>query len=245
MKRFLALSLALSLIATVAFAASPNDFTYMTEQYPPFNFDDNGQIKGIGQDIMVEMMKKLGVSQPVKMMPWANAYQQTLNKPNTCLFSMTRTEERDPLFKWVGPLSSTTVALTAMKSKNIKITSLADVNNYKVGVVRADIGEQLLLNGGVNAENLDATAKTLINIKKLQAGRIDMISYEENVTKWEIKNNGFNPDEFETVYILKEGELFYAFHKSTPDEIVRQFQKALDDLKADGTYQKILDQYLK
>jgi len=35
------------------------------------------------------------------------------------VFSTTRTKARENLFKWVGPISTTTVGVIALKSKNI------------------------------------------------------------------------------------------------------------------------------
>ncbi len=72
-----------------------------------------------------------------------------------------------------------------------------------------------------------------------------MWGYGENVAKWEIKKNGFNPSAYETVYVLKEKELYYAFHKATSDLLIQKLQGVLDDLKEQGEYQRIMDKYLK
>ena len=122
------------------------------------------------------------------------------------------------------------------------------LSKYRLGVVRDDIGEQLLVKAGLKLEKLDrlgGTNATLLQIKKLNIDRIDAWSYEQNVAMWEIKANGFNPADYEIVYKLKEGELYYAFHKDTPDDLLKKIQYELDKLKKDGIYQKILDKYLK
>jgi polar amino acid transport system substrate-binding protein len=223
----------------------------MTENYPPFNFIDNGKLEGISVDLMVLMLKKLNYEQSrdsIRLLPWTRGYQNLLKKKNTCLFATTRIEEREKLFKWVGPISSTTISLIARKDKKIKINSVKDIMKYKIGVVRDDIGEQLLINAGIELKKLDrleSVDATLMSIKKLNKDRIEVWSYEENVAKWEIKRMGFNPDEYEIVYILKKGELYYAFHIDTPNSLIQKFQTALDELKKDGTHQKILDKYLK
>lgn len=55
----------------------------------------------------------------------------------------------------------------------------------------------------------------------------------------------------ETVWTLNEVYDYYAFHKETPDSLVRNFQNALDDIKkkpedrGKSEYEKILDKYLK
>ena len=70
------------------------------------------------------------------------------------------------------------------------------------------------------------------------------------ISNWFIKKNGYNVDDFETVYILKEADLYYAFHKDTPASLIQKFQNALDRLKIKNNqnqseYDKILNYYLK
>ena len=42
-----------------------------------------------------------------------------------------------------------------------------------------------------------------------------------------------------------ESEGYLAFSKETPDEMIRIWQGALDQLKASGRYQELFDLYLK
>lgn len=199
-------------MTSTAFARSVDDLELMTENYPPYNFMDRNGLRGISVDLMVLMLKKVNSKQTlddIKLLPWSDGYSALLNKKNTSLFAATRTEHREKLFKWVGPISSTTIALIARKDKNIKINSMEDVRKYKVGVVIDDIGKQLLVEAGIKLENLDRAGGVDVipkSIEKLNAGKIDIWSYEENVANWGIKAKGFDPDEYEAVYILEERE---------------------------------------
>lgn len=233
------------MVSAAVFAAGPNDITYMTEQYPPYNFEADGKIQGISTDVMRAIMKRLNVDRPIRMLPWANAYNRVQAIANTCLFSMTYTPERAPLFKWVGPVAYSNITLVALKKNNIRINNIEEVNKYRVGVIRSDIGEQLLLKAGVKPDHIDAVAHTIQNLKKLVAGRVKLVAYGDEPLKWEIKQNGFTPDDFQTVFRLSKGELFFAFHKNTPETIIKDFQRVLDELKSDGTYGRIVDKYLK
>jgi polar amino acid transport system substrate-binding protein len=241
----------LAAMPPLVFAQSVDDIVFMTENYPPFNFEKDGKLQGIATDLMVLILKKLDSKQTredIRLLPWARGYRLTLNQKNTCLFATTRTAEREKLFKWVGPITTTSIGLLARKERKVKIQSLADLKDYRAGVVRSDIGEQLLVNAGIPLQDLDrvgGTDATLTSITKLNKGRIDVWSYETNVAKWEIKAKGFKVEEYETVYVLKEGELYFAFHKDTPQELLQQLQNALDALKAQATYQNIIDKYLQ
>ncbi|HOD53759.1 MAG TPA: ABC transporter substrate-binding protein [Candidatus Cloacimonadota bacterium] len=245
-KTWFVLSVLGVLLFTTLNAVVLDNFVIMTEQYPPYNFEQNGLLKGIATDIMVEMFKRDGSKKTIKdiqLLPWARGYKDVQDKPNTILFAMTRSAEREKMFKWVGPISPTKIVLHAKKSKKISIKSKEDIAKYHVGAIREDIGHQLLEKAGV--KNVDLSADMISNIKKLEADRIDLWAYEENVARWELKTQGKNLADYESVYTLLSSDLYFAFHKSTPDATISQIQKYLNDMKKDGTYQKIMDKYLK
>jgi ABC-type amino acid transport substrate-binding protein len=220
-----------------------------TENYPPYNMDEKGKLTGISVDVLEAMYKKMGYKedrQSFKLTSWSRAYSMAQKKKNCMVFSTTRTAKREPLFKWVGPIIKTTVGITAPKSKNIVINNVSDLNKYKIGAVMKDIGEQLLNEKGVDKKSIKSVSgKNAIKMSynKMEKNRIDMFAYEINVAKHSAKSSGFDVNNYEVVYTLKEGELFFAFNKKTKDSIIQKWQKALDDIKADGTYDKILEKY--
>jgi polar amino acid transport system substrate-binding protein len=230
-------------------AASVDDIVFMTEQYPPYNHSEDNELKGIAVDILSLMMERtqsLLTRDDIKLLPWPRGYKRILSEPNTCLFSTTRTEERESLFKWVGPIAPNTIGLIAKKESNINITINDDLKNYKIGTIRYDIAETHLINAGIEEDSLDRVASTGPNIKKLNLGRIDLWGYGVNVAMWELKAYGLNPEDYELVYTLDDSrELFFAFNKDIPDSVIHELQTALDTIKADGEYQKILDNYLQ
>lgn len=237
----------LGLSASALFAAPLDNFRLMTEEYPPFNMKGpDGVATGIAVDVLVGMMEKVGSSkkaEDVEVLPWARAYNDVQKDPDTALFCMTRSEEREPLFAWVGPVRETRIVATALKSRGLKVDSEEDLKGLVVGVIKDDIGDNLVSNLGV--AKIDSTASNEQNIKKLLSSRIDVWVYEESVAQWQIKDLGFSPEEFETVFVLSTGDLAYAFNKNTDQAIIDELQKALDEMKADGSYQTILDKYLK
>lgn len=217
----------------------------MTEEYPPYNFSEGKEIKGVVTEIVQEIMKRTGIESELKVYPWPRAYSTTLKKPNTALFATTFSEEREPLFKWVGPVIPTKISLMAKKSKKIKLKNTEDANNYRIGVIRDDIGEQLLINSNVKELSLKRAPTPLSNVKKLAADRVDLVAYEENTAKWIMKKEGLNLADYETVHVLKEGQLYIAFNRATDDKTIVTCQKALDEIKEDGTFAKISKKYFK
>lgn len=229
-------------------AQSLDGLSLITESYPPYNYEQDGEIKGMSVDILEAVLDETGSSlskSDVRLLPWATGYDKALNEENTVLFACTRTDQREDKFKWAGPISPTKISLVAKKGSGVKIGSMNDIaeKDYTIGVVRDDVGQQLLESGGVPSDNIEVESEALLNIRKLDRGRVDAWAYEENVAMWLINSNGFNSGDFEAVHELQEGELYFAFNKQTPDSVVDAFQEALDKIVASGKYEKILNNY--
>lgn len=217
----------------------------MTEEFPPYNMEVNGKLTGFAIDILELLLQNAGSNQTREnfvILPWARSYHIVQNKPNTMLFSMYRTKEREKLFKWVGPIDSSIRGLIARKDRKIKINSLEDLNKYKIGTVKDDATDiQLKALGINNIDTISGTNSIATSIKKLDKNRIDLFGYVYEMDSWDIKN--FNPNEYELVFILKRDDLSYAFHKDTDEHIINTLQKSLDTLKDNGTVKKIISKY--
>ena len=238
------------LILTVTAYSQPKNYINMlTEHYPPYNMKIDGKLTGMSVEILNEMLKQMQSKQSigdVKLSNWSRAYTITLKKKNTMLFSTTRTKERELLFKWVGPIKNVDIGLIAPKRKNIKINNISDLNKYIIGTVSKDVGEQLLIKSGVRKKNMQyVSGENAINLsfKKMKRNRIDMFSYNTTVAFENAKDNGLDSNLYEIVYVLEKNALYFAFNLKTDDEVIEKWQKALDQIKQNGTYSKILKKY--
>lgn len=233
------------------FADKLPDIKMYTEHYPPYNMrDDDGNLFGSSVEVLQAVLKELKSTQTiqkdVKLRSWAKSYRVAQKVKNAMVFSTVRIKTREKLFKWVGPIATAKVGVIALKSKNIKINKISDFNKYKIGAVLDDVGETLLLDKGVKKQNIQyVKGEDAINISfnKMEKNRIDMFSYDLDVAFTNAKISGFDTDKYEIVYTLKVGQLYFAFNKKTDDAVIQEWQKALDRIKANGTYKKIHDKY--
>jgi polar amino acid transport system substrate-binding protein len=233
-------------------SVSAKDITYLTEQFPPYNYQENGKLQGISLDLLEKMWEKMNVSlnrSNIKLLSWTEGYQKTLNESNTVLFSTARLPERENLFKWVGPIGPLRNVLLAKEDKNISIAVPEDLKKYKIAAISDDSAVQMLLDKGAKKEDLvlEKTSKPIIEM--LQNGSIDAWAYGDNAAIWLIKKAGANAKDFKVVYMLGQIDYYFAFNKETPDYIVQSFQQAIDKVKSnkdkDGVsnYEKILSKY--
>lgn len=239
------LAATLCLFATGAWALTVDDITYMTEDYPPLNMTgEDGTPTGLAVDVLVEIIHRMGgtkTAKDIQVLPWARSYNEVQKTPNTCLFSMTVTEERLPMFKWVGPVHVLSFDAVALKSKGLKAASAADLVDLRAGVIRDDQGDNLAKEAGI--KNIDRVPSNDQNIKKLNEGRIDIWIYSISSALTLVGEMGFNPDDYESIWNLSRSDVSFAFHKDVDDELIQAMQKTLDEMKADGTHAEILKKY--
>ena len=225
-----------------------DDLLPVTENYPPLNFEQGGKVRGIAADLLGEMLRQAGSRKTradFQVWPWARAYQTSLTQKNVLIFAITRTEARENLFKWVGPIMPSKIALFAKKSRNIRIKDAAELlaSDYRIGVVRDDIGEQRLQELGVKPERLHPNTSVQAVAKMLAADRVDMWAYGTHVVLWNMKELGIPSNDYEEVYTLVESQQYYALSKDVSDTVVKKLQDALNTLKTNGKLTEILARY--
>ncbi len=242
------------ILATLLFVAfttfvNATEIKMMVDNYPPYTMEIDGELKGLSVEVLDAILKQMNSKQEIKdveILSWSDAYSTALNEKNSMVFSTTRTKSREKLFKWVGPISKTTIGLIALKDKNIIIKQILDLKNYKIGAIIKDIGETLLLENKIPKQNInsvDSVNGIATNFYRLERDKIDLYAIETKVAKYASELNGYNPDDFETVHILEKNELYFAFNKQTSNDIISKWQKALNTIKSNGIYDKIINNY--
>jgi len=222
---------------------------FMTEEYPPFNYEINGESSGFGVDIWVEVFKemKLGLSRKdIHIYPWARGYKNVQNpQKRNMLFLMGRTAQREPLFKWVGPLPGNEYALITYKG-GPKPKSIEEIKNEEIVAIRKDIGGLALLELGFPKKNLKEVGQLVQLFRMVKMKRLNFFSYGLIDLKEKVEKEGLNWNDFEIALKFKKSKLYYAFNKSIEDETVQKYQDALTKVMADkALLKKIKDKYSK
>ena len=110
-----------------------------TENSPPFNMMEGDKIVGRATDLVREMAERAKLTISIDMLPWARAYNMALKDADTCVFSTTRTPEREPLFQWVAPLGASASVFCwpqVMVPRQIRLTSRLVLPSLRYSMVR-------------------------------------------------------------------------------------------------------------
>jgi polar amino acid transport system substrate-binding protein len=203
--------------------------TYLTEEWAPFNYEKDGVPAGISVEILEAVFREMGVNRTradVRIVPLSEGFRQAQGN-GTVLFSIVLSPEREPLYKWAGPFTKGSFVVFAPVSRNITITSPADLNQYRIGAVQGTIENTLLTGQGVNPSHIVNGLVPADLIEMLEEGEIDLWATGDVTGRYEIMVAGVNPDVYEIVSTLSENDFYFIFSKDVPDELVRAFSQAL------------------
>ncbi len=221
-------------------SANPPDIIQVyTEQYPPLTYRNNtGDITGFGTDVVLEIMKRNQSYYPIKVSLWSNAYDLALLNPNFCLFTMDRTEQRENLFQWVGPIGSNVTYFYVRAGSGITIQSIDEARSLSsVGTVSSWFSDQHLR--GLGFTNLVTASDPELMTRKLMNGEIDAFVCTNITFPSILRSMNYQYNQVEPAFQLMSSDFYIAFSKNTSTDTVLKWQQALDAAKQDGTYDAI------
>lgn len=228
--RILKLAIFFSLIFSIS--AKEIVLKVLTEDLRPYNYEENGEIRGISTDLVKNILKKSGYKYTLELYPWARAYKTAMTEENVLIYSMIRTESRKKLFNWIGTISQKRFYFYKLKKRtDIKINKLEDALNYQIGCLYEDFGHQYLKNKGF--PNLEVVYKRDTNFHKLLRGRIDLLPYDELSFRYNLIKLKLDPKLFSKAFMISDlNEAFYlAASKKTDKEVIYRLRELLKEIK--------------
>ncbi|WP_029353739.1 ABC transporter substrate-binding protein [Bosea sp. 117] len=216
--------------------------------YPPFNYVENNEIKGFDIDIGKALCAKMKVECTFVAQDWDGIIPALLaGKYDAIVASMSITEERKKQIDFSKKYYNTPASFVAPKDTKITDTSPAALKGKVLGAqgstihsnyledIYAKAGAEVKLYGKQDEANLD-----------LANGRLDAVLADKVVLlEWLNSKDGacckFVGAEYKDPKYFGEG-VGVGIRKDNP-ELVTMFNKAIDEILADGTYKKINDKY--
>ena len=239
--------------ASVLFAAGARaaqtpgtSLVLLTENFPPYNMAKNGKnfaqgenINGIAVDIVREMFKRAGINYSLTLrFPWERIYKLALEQPGYGVFVMARLPDREPLFKWVGPIGPDDWIMLARGDSKIALQSLEQARKYRIGAYKGDAIAETLAKQGLKPL---VVLRDQDNARKLVGGQIDLWATGDPAGRYLARQEGVTG--LKTVLRFHSAQLYLALNKDVPDETVARLQAALDQLREEGVVEEIMGRY--
>lgn len=222
------------------------NITVLTSEFPPYNYtNSSGKLVGLNTEIVREILKELSISATIESKPWARIYEETQDSPNTLLFSITRTEPREKLFKWVGVLSPADYSLWTLTKRTDIPKNINKLNNFLIGTTTQDVVDQYLRSIGTNVESVSGQSAYDQNIHKLLIGRIDIWGVATLPGSYFIEAASASNLIKRLLIIdgIPNDGMYLAFGPKTDDALVEKFRKALEVVKKKPIYKNLLIKY--
>jgi len=158
--------------------ASEVKLLVMTEEFPPFNYQKGDVINGLSTKIVRKLLEEAHLTFKIELVPWKRAFNTALDRPNTLIYTIAKTESRKDKFHWICKISNRKLSMFRLRSRQdlANMTIEEAKEKAKVAVIQGDASTEKVINIGFPVKNLtmirDVTSGNLA-IKHVMGGRSD------------------------------------------------------------------------
>lgn len=210
--------------------------------YPPFSFhDDKGNIIGLDADIIYAIAADQNMNVLIRHQPWEKVFTgitSAENKDQIVVSAMAFEEGNDIALKRSNTyLISPNIILVKDDSP---IQSIQDLNGKHIAVPAETVSVDQLKTLGIKPEQITENTGTFVGFKALANGKVDAIIDDKVVLSYHAAQH---PErKFRVIPFVNKPEsesLVMAVAKDN-DELLQKINTGLANIRANGTYDKIL-----
>ncbi|WP_293760097.1 transporter substrate-binding domain-containing protein [uncultured Aquitalea sp.] len=196
--------------------------------------DANGNLAGRNVETVRALLIRAGLKSDIQVMPWARAYALAEKRPNTLIFSIARTPEREKRFVWLGVLARMQRTFFRLRDDgSLPPQSLDEVKSCcKVCVGNRDVNEEFLRKAGFE-ENINfITADRVADCPRLvQSGAAQLLLGDPEQIHSQMRRQRLPADQLQSVLTLPSAnDLYLAANPKTDPATLQSLQQAYRNL---------------
>lgn len=239
MKKIIALAL-VAMMAVCLFAgcgSNSNKLTMATNaEFPPFEYLDGEKIVGADVEIAEAIAEKLGKELEITNIDFDAALTgAATGKYDMAVAGITANDERRQNMNFSVDYYTASQAIIVMADS--AIAAATDLEGKVVACQEGTTGEQFLLDNNYEIQSFKTGAEA---VTAMTSGKVDAVVIDNAVAiALSAKQNG-------ATKVLDEAltkEAYAIAIKKGNDELTAEIDKALEELKADGTLASIFEKY--
>lgn len=235
------------LLAWVAVVpAARAELRLVTGELPPFCYhvppptvSELGEPRGLVYEVVREMARRIGHSGNIEFMGWTRAQELALIEPNIGILALTRSPEREAFYNWM--VNIVTDDLILVGGTGVDVSSLDKVRERPTGVLRTSGAEALLRE--MKFTRIEPASEEWVNALKLRDRRIDAWLAPRLMVLYGWREIGGDAAMLNIGQLVRRSEIYLATSRDVTAEESRRWQGAFEQVKADGTYDRILAYY--
>lgn len=215
----------------------------VTTEFPPFQSEQPAPW-GLALGAAQALAARNGDTLNVQFLPWPRAYQMAETTPGLLIFCLGRTPQRETRYGWIGRIASGDARLWRLADRpEVNPATLQQAQRWQLGVTARDMKVDYLLQQGFAYErNLQQSSDDLSNIRKLYAGRIDLLPFSNHlVLAWRTRELGLDPRLLRPVLPLPalSTPLYLAFSPGSAPQLSRRYASLFRQLQREGVFDRL------
>ncbi|MDD6645605.1 MAG: transporter substrate-binding domain-containing protein [Oscillospiraceae bacterium] len=253
MKKLLAFAITVVLIATCLVGCggsdskSDNKLETVTEgkltmatnaEFPPYEFYEGEKVVGIDAEVAEKIAEKLGLELEIADVSFDSIIPGVQSgKYDMGMAGMTVTDERKRSVNFSDSYATGIQSVIVKEDSTIK--SIDDLDGKKIGVQTATTGD-IYASDDYGEDNVKRFENGAAAVAALTANKVDCVIIDNEPAKAYVEaNKGLKI--LDTEYAVEDYAI--CFSKDS-EELQKKVNDALNELKKDGSIQKIVDKYI-
>lgn len=231
------------LLCLFTLTAVAADLHLLTDNHRPLHFQQGGELVGFGVDVVHALAEQTGDHVQMDRIPLLRGLLLASTAPNTAVFSVFRTPEREAHYQWVGPLMEVEIALYAGNGHMQAVHNLEQASaRGRIAVPRKWFAYEYLRKQGLG--NLYGVETPEQMMRLLLLGRTDLVVSDTLSAATLAREVGLEPSQLRYQMSLMKQETYIAFSPQTDVRQVARWQQALDEMNRDGRLQQLKHRWL-
>ncbi len=217
--------------------------TLVADPYPPYQYEEDGIVKGIDYDVIASAFQAVGYDVQVRLLPWEECLQQLDAGGADGIFQITCTPEREERYVFSDLLRTAETAFFALSNQTMQLSETVDLRkqlqSYTLGVLSGYSYDPAI-------DALDPSIKTEVDDQEdlllgLKERRFDLAVIDVGVAAFLAGKLGISAIERVEGFTLTR-ELHVAFRPACQG-LVSPFNEGLKTLKQQGASHDIVKRH--
>ncbi len=233
------------LMLSIQIYAQEKSFNLVSVEYPPLIGED---LPGNGwtMDVARAALEPQGYRVSIRFVSWPRAVHDSKIGTYDGLYLPLKNREREADYLFSEPITQVKTGFLKLKNIHIRYVKLEDLNKYTIGTL-CDYSYSPEFDMA-NYLKKEEVCREDLNFRKLLSGRIDLMAVHIPSAEY-LMNSVLTEEEISKIEFmdppLSVSSLYLAVSRVLPDaeQRIRDFNRGLERIRADGTFGKILEKH--
>jgi polar amino acid transport system substrate-binding protein len=214
----------------------------VADEWPPY-VDPLAPGRGLAIALVTEAFSRAGYPTQLTVEDWSRSLEGTVIGVYDVVANIWYTDDRARDLHYSDPYLVNDIRFVKRKGSDIVFDDYRDLRGRVVGIVKGYAYPQVFLRAGALIKVVNNVLVQALD--DLVAGRCDLVIDDKHVIDFTIRK--YLPDSLPRIEYLPKpvglNQLHVAVSRANPqhDQIVADFNRSLRQMKADGSYARLLD----